>query len=775
MATDGQSNPPADTARQAAERYTNRGWHVIPIPHKTKSNKTKGWEQWRIKVDELDDWFPKGRRWNVGVLLGEPSNWLIDIDLDHPRAVELALDYLPSTPLVFGRPGKPKSHWLYRVTGPCATKQLRSRSSGMIVEVRSTGVQTVFPPSTHESGELIEWIDENVEPAEVDPDELLDAVKRLADAVRIELGEKAAPKKKKEPPQPPQPDQAPEPSSIDMEERAKRCFASLKRIKITDSNDGSRRLFAAACRCVEHDLDDEMAVRVIQEYARRYPFRVAWSPEGILKRVRDAEKRCQRGQALRRTTEGYIALGSREPVSGRLLLSPSRTLPTAKAFVREFHIHPDGQMLAHYAGLLMEWRNNRYAEVEDGAAKQILQAWLHDAMRYHYNSSTKTLELVDFESNPSTVRSALESIKAHVHLSASTPCPSWLVDADKRPKPEEIVACRSQLLHLPTMERLKPTPLYFNTCALDFDPDPNAPRPRAWLEFLHQLVDGDIQSFDLIQQWFGYALVGDTSQQKMLLIVGPRRSGKGTIARVLAQIVGPDNVCGPTTSSLAGPFGLQPLIGKSLAIVSDARFSGEGISNVVERLLCISGEDQLTVDRKNISSVTLKLPTRFMFLTNEFPRLNDASGALAGRFVILRLTESFYGREDTGLTQRLLNEKPGILNWAIEGWHLLREAGHFVTPQIAQDAAEAIQDLSSPVGAFVRQRCEVGPGYRVAIDVLYEAWRSWCIDEGRTSPTTRQSFGRDLTAAVDGIARRRGTNDVPFYEGIRLKNPTEGA
>ena len=192
-------------------------------------------------------------------------------------------------------------------------------------------------------------------------------------------------------------------------------------------------------------------------------------------------------------------------------------------------------------------------------------------------------------------------------------------------------------------------------------------------------------------------------------------------------------------------------------------------------LLCISGEDQLTVDRKNISSGALKLPTRFMFLTNEFPRLNDASGALAGRFVILRVTESFYGREDTGLTQKLLAEKPGILNWAIEGWHLLREAGHFVTPQSAKEAAEAIQDLSSPVGAFVRQRCEVGPDHRVDIDVLYEAYRYWCRDEGRTSPTTRQSFGRDLTAAVDGVSRRRGTNDVPFYEGIRLKDPTTGA
>ena len=176
-----------------------------------------------------------------------------------------------------------------------------------------------------------------------------------------------------------------------------------------------------------------------------------------------------------------------------------------------------------------------------------------------------------------------------------------------------------------------------------------------------------MESLDLLQEWFGYCLTGDTSQQKMMLMVGPKRSGKGTIARVLTRLIGNGNVSGPTTSSLAGPFGLQPLIGKTLAIVSDARFHGENIATVVERLLCISGEDTLTVDRKHTTSVTMKLPTRFMFLTNEFPRLNDASGALAGRFVILRLTQSFYGKEDTGLTDRLLNELPGILNWAIEG------------------------------------------------------------------------------------------------------------
>jgi putative DNA primase/helicase len=88
---------------------------------------------------------------------------------------------------------------------------------------------------------------------------------------------------------------------------------------------------------------------------------------------------------------------------------------------------------------------------------------------------------------------------------------------------------------------------------------------------------------------------------------------------------------------------------------------------IVERLLSISGEDALTIDIKFRDPVTCKLTTRLMLLSNELPRLSDASGALAGRFIALRLTESFYGREDLDLTQKLLTELPGILLWAIEG------------------------------------------------------------------------------------------------------------
>lgn len=471
-----------------------------------------------------------------------------------------------------------------------------------------------------------------------------------------------------------------------------------------------------------------------------------------------------------RDDEGMIALGHRDPETGRLVLSPKKTLPTAEAFIVEYYHHPDGRTIHSYAGTLLVWRDNRFVEIEEESLRQKLQPWLHGSLRYVFNKMAGVLDLVDFESNPGTVKAALESIRAYAHLRVSVMPPSWLDDRDNPPDPRYLLPFPSGTLDLATDRILPMTPALFNINAIDFNFDPNPPRPDRWLAFVSQLWGEDIESIELLQEWMGYCLVADTSQQKMLLMVGPKRSGKGTIGRVLTRLVGAGNVVGPTTSSLAGSFGLQPLIGKSLAIVSDARFSGENVGVVVERLLCISGEDSLTVDRKFLGSVTMKLPTRFIFLTNELPRMNDSSGALAGRFVILRLTKSFYDQEDTTLTQKLIEELPGILVWAIEGLKRLRTRGHFLQPKAVSDAVREMEDLASPVLAFVREQCIVATGHRVLVDELYNAWKSWCERDGRTTITNKQTFRRDLAAAVAGIIRRRGAGDVPFYEGISYKD-----
>jgi len=220
---------------------------------------------------------------------------------------------------------------------------------------------------------------------------------------------------------------------------------------------------------------------------------------------------------------------------------------------------------------------------------------------------------------------------------------------------------------------------------------------------------------------------------------------------------------------LCTQFGLAPLLDKSLAVVSDARFRGERMGALVERLLCISGEDRVTVDRKFLPAVTVKLPTRFMFLSNELPRLPEMSGALAGRFLVLRLTRSFYGREDRHLRRKLEAELPGILKWALEGWARLRDQDRFTEPASAAELQEELAELFSPVETFVRECCEVGPTLQITVDDLYNAYVQWCRREGREHPVTRRTFGRDLRTVVPEITRRRLRHGGPrFYCGITL-------
>src|SRR5262245_17072158 len=150
-------------------------------------------------------------------------------------------------------------------------------------------------------------------------------------------------------------------------------------------------------------------------------------------------------------------------------------------------------------------------------------------------------------------------------------------------------------------------------------------------------------------------------------MVGPTRGGKGVIARIETALIGKRNVCGPTLSSLGTEFGLQPLLGKSLAIISDARGGSKNASVVVERLLSISGEDTLTVNRKYKDQWTGKLPSRLHIISNELPRLGDASSAIVGRLVLLLTTRSWLGREDYELEKNLCAELSGILNWSLDG------------------------------------------------------------------------------------------------------------
>src|SRR5687768_11725768 len=91
----------AMTALDVATWYAHRGWSVVPIAYRDKKCLLTGWQELRLTVADLPDYF-NGQAQNVGVLLGEPSGGLQDVDLDCREAVRAAPLLLPPTGSVFG-------------------------------------------------------------------------------------------------------------------------------------------------------------------------------------------------------------------------------------------------------------------------------------------------------------------------------------------------------------------------------------------------------------------------------------------------------------------------------------------------------------------------------------------------------------------------------------------------------------------------------------------------------------------------------------------------
>jgi putative DNA primase/helicase len=478
--------------------------------------------------------------------------------------------------------------------------------------------------------------------------------------------------------------------------------------------------------------------------------------------VRGARWQQRRGDVPRIVRDIYGKEAEQQDARPSNVIDVRAPYDVANLFLaRDFTI--EGRRTLHrHRGGFYHWNGTAYPEIDEAYLRCRLYPFLDQC----------TAGQRPVKPNAALVSNVLDALRAASYLADSVAAPVWLDQVPDLPA-EEIIACNNGLLHLPTLTLLPHSPAFFAHNALDFGFKRDAPEPCHWLAFLEQLWPDDRSSIDALQEIFGLAVTAETKHQKTFLIDGPRRSGKGTIARVLTRLVGMDNTVAPTLASLGMNFGLAPLIGKRLAIISDARLGGRADQSIIaERLLSISGEDTITVDRKFRDGWTGRLQTRFLILSNELPRIPDASGALASRFIVLLLVNSFYGREDLGLINRLLVELPGILNCSIAGWRRLSARGHFVQPPSALDAVRQLEDLASPIGAFIREECETAPGHCVEINRLFQAWSSWCERQGRDHPGTAQTFGRDLRAALPWLKvnqPREGEGRLRYYQGLRLR------
>ncbi len=293
----------------------------------------------------------------------------------------------------------------------------------------------------------------------------------------------------------------------------------------------------------------------------------------------------------------------------------------------------------------------------------------------------------------------------------------------------------------------------FNVVPAVFDPEARCPELH---RFLNSVWPGDEQADQRreFQKMLGYMLLGDNRFQKLFLIRGASRSGKGTIQNIIRSLVGVQNTCGPTLSSLSESFGIAGLEGKAVALVGEMneQVATRIDSMAVDRIKAIVGGDEVPVNRKNRDEVYRRMPIKFVIACNRLPQFVDPSGAIQARAVLFDMPISFIGREDTELSSRLAGELPGIINFALAGLRiLLTEDSGFRETAASKRLRAAFLAATAPAQSFANECLEQGGWNDIVIaEDVYHAYCSWMKREGYTHSMPRPRFAQEIEQLFSG-------------------------
>lgn len=465
-------------------------------------------------------------------------------------------------------------------------------------------------------------------------------------------------------------------------------------------------------------------------------------------------------------------------------LSDKRPLTLAAAFLAQQDpplatVLRDGGVTRVEPKLLRHWREEFYVFRQYVYRKWIKEELEGQVVRFlNGQRIAKGEETVPLCVTRAVVKDVLHQLACLCQVGVEA-MPVWL-DGQARPDPRHVVAFTNGLLDVdewlddPEVPLAAPTADWFSETVLPRAYDPKAKCGRT-IDFFFEAL-GDREQVDLLQEWMGYILTRDTKYQKMIWLQGLAGGGKGTILRLMRELVGAENTVNFSLYRLAEQFTLSSFLGKTLAIEPDTRLGHDAKTHsIVETLLSIVGEDDLNVDRKFRELISnIKLGTRIAIATNSFPYMPDAGNALRRRSLILTFNETFHGREDVHLGEKLRLELSGLTTWALQGLRRLSERGQFLNTERQQEFLDEMELAHSPVKGFLRDCCEIDPGDggeppREMKRALYVAFCWWAQKNGHNRMAVN-SLCRQLyeTRGVRPVRERDGDSRLQMIQGLRL-------
>ena len=446
----------------------------------------------------------------------------------------------------------------------------------------------------------------------------------------------------------------------------------------------------------------------------------------------------------------------------------------AERFMNEYHMLNGVPILRNYRGQWMQWSKDHYEELSMALFKGELYKFLEG--KQFIKITATCLDVVPYKPTRSKVNDIIDAMNRWCPIEKDPPV--WL-DKEEHLHPNNLIIFKNGMLDVTEYMKgnivlYNPDPRLFTYNVFPYAFDENA-WSNLYEDTCSQIFNEDAECIQALAQWFGYNLVPDMTQEKLVIFIGDARSGKSTILETLHGMLGKNQYNATSFQALANTHGLYSLIGKLAATLGDARTPRRGEADAaLQTILQITGRDSVTVNPKYIQPFDLYLTCRFTIAMNDLPGFSDPAKALVARSIILNFPNSYIGREDFTLKDRLRKEaRDGkLINFALQGLKDLRERGRFTMPESSKPLLQQLTEITAPVTAFVKECCTKNADAYITKSQLYEAWEMWCAKTGHKAGNNIY-FGRWLKQACPTIIDFRaqvGDRRQYTYKGLELQD-----
>lgn len=312
------------------------------------------------------------------------------------------------------------------------------------------------------------------------------------------------------------------------------------------------------------------------------------------------------------------------------------------------------------------------------------------------------------------------------------------------------------------------TPDFFTLSSLPFSYDPNAKSPT-WIKFLKQ-VQPDKSVRRLLQEWFGYNLVYETNQEKMMIFEGPGANGKTVVCTALREVLGGENVSAVSLEAFdpRRTFVLTATLGKLANIVGELSEIDKAAEGLLKNI--ITGTE-MTFERKFGAPFEAKPTVRLTWSTNQLPTFRDRSNGIWRRLICI----PFRVIIPEGLQNKNLQlsswwqssgELAGIFNWSLKGLIRLKDRGYFKEPSVCRQYKKEYREDSNPAGAFLKSRCQESASEKIGCGQLYSQYRDFAIKNGN-HPLSAMQFAREVKKEFPKVQKTQNAIALGWNERDR--------